>query len=518
MEKRQLFDGKVEKILTGIVTMIGLVIFGYLMWYSFRYTYYFVPDYSEMFDIEKDSMFLHSIVFIACIAVTGICCHLGKNISEKTKENIEKVLLFSVMVSMTVLGFWWVSVVHAQPCTDQKWVVEGAYSLMDRDYTILKPDQYFGTYTYQLGLAVVFRFLFTLSRIRDYHVIQYCNALCVPAIILAGYKIVKYLGGKCRAGIFYCLLALTCFPLLLYTPFVYGEIFSVMAGMVFVWLLVAYVRDGRRKLLLPVTLCSILGVLTRGNFWIVIIAAGIVLVFYGIKRKEGMILLLLFFIVVAPIGAKKGIELIYEQRSGIKMDQGIPVISTLAMGVHDEGTQPAGWSNFHDYYAYTLNDCNREAAAEFSREYLRVRMENFRDGSADWKAFYKEKLLTQWEEPTWQSLLANHDFAEEPSEFVNSIYYGNLKVFLLKFLNEYQWLLYVGTCLFFWFCWKEKKPFYMLLPEVILIGGVLFSLLWEAKTRYIFPYMIYMLPCAAAGLTEISEIICNRLVKKKEAV
>ena len=291
-----------------------------------------------------------------------------------------------------------------------------------------------------------------------------------------------------------------------------------MAGMVFVWLLMAYVRDRQNRLLLPVTLCSVLGVLTRGNFWIVIIAAGIVLALYGIKRKDGMFLLLLFFIAVAPAGAKKGIELVYEQRSGIRLDQGIPVISTLAMGVHDEGTQPAGWSNFHDYYAYTLNGCDKKAAAEFSEEYLRMRMETFRDGSADWKEFYKEKLLTQWEEPTWQCLLANHDFAEEPNEFVYSIYYGEIKVVLLKFLNEYQWLLYTGTCLFFWYCWKRKKSFYMLLAEIILVGGVLFSLLWEAKTRYIFPYMIYMLPCAAVGLTEVSEAFFDKFVKRKEAV
>ena len=58
----------------------------------------------------------------------------------------------------------------------------------------------------------------------------------------------------------------------------------------------------------------------------------------------------------------------------------------------------------------------------------------------------------------------------------------------------------------------------MLLPEIILVGGVLFSLLWEAKTRYIFPYMIYMLPCAAIGLTKTAEIFYNKFLKRKEAV
>lgn len=515
MKKSFQFEDKIERISVGIVTAVGLVIFGYLTWYSFRYTYYFAADYSEMFDIAKDSMFLHGITLAACVLAISAGSFVGRGMSEEAKRRVEKALLAFVMLMMTVLGIWWVSLVHAQPCTDQKWVVEGACSLMDGDYTILKPDQYIGTYTYQLGLTVIFRILFTLSGMRDYRVVQYCNVLCLPVIVLAGYKIVKNLGGRRKAGIFYCLLALTCFPLLFYTPFVYGEIFSVMAGEVFVWLLMDCVRGESKKRMVPLVLCSVLGVLTRGNFWIVIIAGAIVLAWYGIKRKGGILLLLLFLIAAAPLATRRGIELVYEQRSGIRLDQGIPVVSTLAMGVHDEGSQPAGWSNFHDYYAYTLSGCNKEAAAEFSGEYLLRRMETFCDGSADWKAFYKEKLLTQWEEPTWQSLLANHDFARPPGKLVDSIYYGGLKEVLLAFLNEYHWLLYAGVCLFFWYGWRRKKMFYMLLPEIILIGGVLFSLLWEAKTRYSFPYMIYMLPCAAAGLTEVSQVAVNFWKKTK---
>ncbi len=510
------FAANIKRIVVGIVTVIGLTIFGYLTWYSFRFTYNFIPEYSELFDIEKDNLFLHCITLVICILSLSFFGNIGKDVSENTKLKAEKFVLIFAMLSMTIAGILWVSVVHAQPCTDQRWVVEGACSLMDGDYRILEPDQYFGTYTYQLCLAVIFRFLFTISGVRDYRIIQYCNVLCIPVIVLAGYKIVKNLGGRSKSGIFYCLLIMTCFPLLLYTPFVYGEIFSVMAGMVFVWGLMAFVRGRQKKWMPLVVVSAVFGVLTRGNFWIVIIAACIILMLCGLWRKDGAMLLLMLLIVVMPICMKNGIELIYEQRSGLRLDQGTPFISTIAMGVHDEGNQPAGWSNLHDYYAYALNDCDREKAAEFSKEYLRIRMAAFREGSADWKAFYKEKLLTQWEEPTWQSLLANHDFAEEPGEVVNSIYYGNLKNILLGFLNEYQWLLYVGVCLFFWYCFIKKVPFYMLLPEIILIGGVLFSLLWEAKTRYSFPYMIYMLPCMSIGLVEVSEMIFDKIRKSRK--
>ena len=42
-------------------------------------------------------------------------------------------------------------------------------------------------------------------------------------------------------------------------------------------------------------------------------------------------------------------------------------------------------------------------------------------------------------------------------------------------------------------------PFYRYMQLVIIFGGFLFTMLWEAMSRYVFPYVIYMLPLAAMG-------------------
>lgn len=36
-------------------------------------------------------------------------------------------------------------------------------------------------------------------------------------------------------------------------------------------------------------------------------------------------------------------------------------------------------------------------------------------------------------------------------------------------------------------------------------GGFLFSLLWETKARYVFPYLLFLLPYAAAGIERLTE-------------
>ena len=40
---------------------------------------------------------------------------------------------------------------------------------------------------------------------------------------------------------------------------------------------------------------------------------------------------------------------------------------------------------------------------------------------------------------------------------------------------------------------------------VTILGGTLYHLIFEAKAQYAYPYMVYMLPLAAAGLCTLAE-------------
>ena len=49
---------------------------------------------------------------------------------------------------------------------------------------------------------------------------------------------------------------------------------------------------------------------------------------------------------------------------------------------------------------------------------------------------------------------------------------------------------------------QEPLEWYVLL--IAVIGGVLFHELWEAKSRYVFPYFVMMIPMAADGLAKLA--------------
>ncbi len=59
-------------------------------------------------------------------------------------------------------------------------------------------------------------------------------------------------------------------------------------------------------------------------------------------------------------------------------------------------------------------------------------------------------------------------------------------------------------------CWrrqelKNKERFFHIRPAVILIGSFLFSVIWEAKARYTFPSLPFMMIVAVYGWGNLTE-------------
>lgn len=72
-------------------------------------------------------------------------------------------------------------------------------------------------------------------------------------------------------------------------------------------------------------------------------------------------------------------------------------------------------------------------------------------------------------------------------------------------MNLFQSLVYAAVLFALWRLRKDAAMEQLFLPLVIL-GGFLFHTLWEAKSQYIFPYFVCLLPWAAAGLSQAAEL------------
>ena len=101
--------------------------------------------------------------------------------------------------------------------------------------------------------------------------------------------------------------------------------------------------------------------------------------------------------------------------------------------------------------------------------------------------------------------------AGEHSALCEALDFGALRGPAEALMKAHQMFVYAMALCFL--CFKRDGRIAPLSLLIGILGGFLFTLMWEAKTRYVFPYMIMLLPYAAVGFSCLAE----RLDKRRRA-
>lgn len=117
--------------------------------------------------------------------------------------------------------------------------------------------------------------------------------------------------------------------------------------------------------------------------------------------------------------------------------------------------------------------------------------------------FYKEKIQEQWNEPTFCSLVMTATFEEPPSGIVERLYYGDWQQRYRDYMNRYVTVLYLGVILCCGAGLARRADILQCMLLIGVIGGFLFSILWEAKSRYVLPYIVLLIPYMALGISTV---------------
>ena len=78
-------------------------------------------------------------------------------------------------------------------------------------------------------------------------------------------------------------------------------------------------------------------------------------------------------------------------------------------------------------------------------------------------------------------------------------------------MKIFQVFIYIFTFVFSVVIYRRKQEVYALIP-IAFVGGTLFHMIWEAKSRYVFPYFVFLLPLAAYGLV----VVKNKILTYKK--
>lgn len=501
--KRLIAEEKLGRIFCYCAIVLFAILFGFSFWETWANLY----DLSNEFVyVQRDSL-IGNVIGLAVVSLTGsLLYQLTKRC--KCKVNMDMVALGVSLFSM-VFSIYWISATNTVPQADQFLVCDQAEAFEKGDYSGLAQGEYVGIYRHQLGLITFIRLLYKLLGMGNYQVFQYLNAVMLFVLIYSGYQLVKRLSEdkKC-VELFYLLLMVTCVPLYCYVPFVYGEVISTALVMFGAWMLLwSFEKFCPVKILL---MSAALGaaVQFRKNTLIFVIAFLIVTVIHLLRGFHWRKIVTIAGILAGVILFQTYINATYAKL--VPEDSlEAPASVYIAMGVNDDLDVP-GWHNYYDQIAFKENDYNIEKTNRAALGYLKAFWETCKEDPAYGFDFYYRKICAQWNTPMYQCLAMNNMVEGEQGKLPKLLYEGCLRQPVEGAMNIYHLAVFGSVFVLLLVKCKKWKQIDHYLLLIGVFGGFLFSVIWESKPRYVFPYFVVMLPYAAAGIYE-----CVRMINEK---
>lgn len=491
-----------------VVRITGSVIFLVLSWYALRYTHYMLPGGVEKTEVLGDNVGVTLFSLLAFFAVVFILYSVEKRAGERTKQAVSRSAAGLAALWICVMGMLWIYSAVRVPEGDQAFIYGGASYFTEGQYSFLRtPDGYMAMFPYQLPLTALVELLFGVVGTYNYFACEFLSVFLASGCVLMGYLVLREFTGSMSAAVIYSLTMAVCVPLVFYTSWVYGDLPSIFFMEAAAWMLLRYAKNTRPGWLTGTVLMAVLAMMVRKNSMIFLVAMCLVCGVYAVEKKSVRIPAVAFLSVLASVLVYAGVYKIYEVRSGYPHWPGIPMVTGIDMGMH-EVNGCYGWYDNSAKELYYSMDYDPKLTEDAAEAHIRQHIRDFRENPAYARLFFKEKILSQWNNPLYQSLFFSAKYAEgdapEPGTFLARLT-GEYFPELLKYSGILQFLIYVGMFLYYLLEVRGNSSILSHMLAVTIIGGFLFSVIWEAKARYSFPYYVMMFPLAAAGYVRLTE-------------
>lgn len=482
---------QLEKISSTIILVLGAALLAVLSWLAVSSSWINPtldqPD-SQVPVMVSDCIPLHFLIGLLILVVFFFL--------RKAMKRPSRVFLFSVLAVMAAFGTYWVCCSHTQPQADQLDIFIFAQDMKHGNFSSLQKGQYLGIYRQQLGMVTLLRVFLQIFGYDKFQSFQYFNVLSVLLLTLSGYHIILLLWKNFRAANIYLLLMACCFPLYIYIPYVYGDLLSTGLICCAMWGMLELLEKFRWPLCILTALLTGLAIQFRMNTIIFLIAMEIVLLVRLFSERSKTIIFMLVSFFLGWFLVAQAVSLAYAKYVP-EDSKSMPSILWVTMG-SQEGYEYNGWYNGYNFHTYEDSGFDPEAASAKAKADLQERIDYFEKNPGYAKDFYMSKFASQWNTPAYQALVMNNSFYAEPSGIADFVYYGPGFHLLDVFMNYYQSFVFIGAFLFalMRLCRKQFDIRQDILL-IVCIGGALFSLLWEARSRYVFPYFLIIIPYAA---------------------
>lgn len=470
-------------------------------------------DASEHITISYNNIF-----YIIGLIVIGLIIYFVSNILNKylykdeKKKKLRKILFISAISIYIIADILWTIFVRAPIVGDQVHVNSmGQLFYRGYDEEIINSDTYAGiplgeyiqAYNQQIPQAFLYSLFFRLIHIDEFGTPRALNVIAIIIILVAIYKIGNMISKKHKVNrVRLMVLFLTFLSLPMLSTFVYGDIPSLAFALLSVYYMMKFVDYNKLKYFTLATIFSMIAYMFRMNSLIFVIATVIYLLFNLFTKitsktvKENIInaLLIVIFIVVSIVPAQI-VNDYYINKYNLDKSKEYPNISYILMGM-SESWRGNGWYN-EDIGEPALK--NPESSKEEYAEKIKDRLTYFSQNMGYTFRFYIMKLASMWSENTYSAVRLNL-LHESEDDYLNVI---------KEPLTSYQKALLILMCVCSIIVLIQNRKnlsvnvIYLLL---IFMGGFAFHIIWEAKSRYIIPYIVVLIPIASIKINKFKKI------------
>lgn len=461
---------------------------------------------NENIVIIQDSVLLN-------VAVIAVFIFLLKFLKGLEKYISIKVVSIVLILYVTVLGIVWVTAAQPIPRGDSQTINQTAQMIINNDYSALQgPQSYYQFYPFQTGFLFICEMFTRLFGIGNYTALAIINVVWLDAAYIALLWITKIVFDNRKTELLTIFLLAACLQPILFCTFIYGNLMGLAFSLWAVLLVLLYFKTNKKRLMLISAVLIAVAILVKENYSIVLIAMCIMLFLHFIKSRRWFSLVAILCVCCISFGVSSAVKYSYEVRANVNIGSGVPQLAWAAMGMEEKGSPMfPGWYNAYNDYVFKIHDENPKAASVEIDRYVKDRLKYFIAHPGYTMQFFANKTLSQWNEPTYESIwLSEAPETQRPlSMIAQEVYYGETNTILNQYFNYYVELIFFGAVAALFFSIKKPHLEFSFIPLIVL-GGFLYHLIFEAKSSYILVYFIILIPYAANGFYLIARLKLKR--------
>ena len=462
--------------------------------------------------LRVDLVSVNALVSLAVFA--GLFLLVRLLTALRITRTANRVLTMVLLGLVALFGLAWVFSLRAEPTHDAGMVYDALKFLRlgaPESVSFTDPANvyryYFVSYPFQFGFFAYLDAIFAVvGHAHFLGVLRGASVLLLVLTYLGLIETTRTLFEDERVVLVTTLLLVACVPMVLYCAAAYSLIPSLFACVWGVYFTIRYLSSRKWGNMIPAALLFALAVLLKPNAWIALAAAGIALLLDALRNRSWRSVAAVLCIVVLALPLPSLAQRYYESETGTTYGSGYPLSSWVAMSmVQTDNTK--GWY-CNAYVEEITKSCGEDMGAvkAYSQRVLSERTAYFAAHPAEAASWYCEKFATQWLEPTFQSVWSVNGGMPDLPRAKNALAETILGEPFANALGAgMRWeliLLYGGFLLGSELLLRTRTESRLILPLLVL-GGVLYHLIFEAQSRYALSYLPLLAPIAAYGLVSV---------------